>query len=135
MRLRAAARILRPMKANVTALILMLAAPLPVALPGPAFAQEAAEEEEGFDLMQEGAKLLFRGLMAEMEPAITEMGKALQEVEPAMKELLSLIDDLRNYDSPRVLPNGDILIPRRKTAPALPESALPEPEENSEIEL
>lgn len=117
------------MKAPVAALILLLAAHLPL----PAHAQEA--EEEGFDLMQEGAKLLFRGLMAEMEPAITEMGKALQEVEPAMKELLSLIDDLRNYDSPRILPNGDILIPRRQTAPALPESALPEPGENGEIEL
>lgn len=124
------------MKAHITALILMLAVPLPVVLSGPAFAQEAAEEEEeGFDLMQEGAKLLFRGLMAEMEPAITEMGKALQEVEPAMKELLSLIDDLRNYDSPRILPNGDILIPRRQTAPALPEGLLPEPGTNGEIEL
>ena len=123
------------MKAHITALILMLAVPMPVALSGPALAQEAAEEEEGFDLMQEGAKLLFRGLMAEMEPAITEMGKALQEVEPAMKELLSLIDDLRNYDSPRILPNGDILIPRRKTAPALPEGLLPDPAPNGEIEL
>ena len=122
------------MKAHITALILMLAVPLPVVLSGPAFAQEAAEEE-GFDLMQEGAKLLFRGLMAEMEPAITEMGKALQEVEPAMKELLSLIDDLRNYDSPRILPNGDILIPRRETAPALPEGLFPEPGTNGEIEL
>ena len=112
------------MKAHITALILMLAAPLPLT----AHAQEA--EEEGFDLMQEGAKLLFRGLMAEMEPAISEMGKALQEVEPAMKELLSLIDDMRNYDAPHMLPNGDIIIPRRKTAPA-----LPEPGPNGEIDL
>ena len=87
------------------------------------------EEEQGFDLMQEGAKLLFRGLMREMEPAINEMGKALSEMEPALQELMALIDDIRNYDAPRMLENGDILIPRRKDAP----SPLPAPE--GEIEL
>lgn len=124
------------MKTPVTALILMLAIPMVTPMVPPVMAQEAApKEDEGFDLMQEGAKLLFRGLMAEMEPAITEMGKALQDVEPAMKELLSLIDDLRNYDAPRMMPNGDIVIPRRKTAPALPDGLLPEPGANGEIEL
>ncbi len=90
-----------------------------------------AEEEEGFDLMEEGAKLLFRGLMREMEPALNEMGKALSDIEPAMKDLMSLIDDIRNYDAPRVLDNGDILIPRRKGVP--PPMPLPAPE--GEIEL
>lgn len=88
-----------------------------------------AEEEKGFDLMEEGAKLLFRGLMREMEPALNEMGKALTEMEPALKDLMALIDDIRNYDAPRVLDNGDILIPRRKDAP----KPLPQPE--GEIEL
>ena len=91
---------------------------------------EGEGEGDGFDLMEEGAKLLFRGLMSEMEPALNEMGKALQEMEPALQELMALIDDIRNYDAPRVLENGDILIPRRKDAPALP---LPGP--NGEIEL
>ncbi|RGP38891.1 AAA+ family ATPase [Pseudotabrizicola alkalilacus] len=88
-----------------------------------------AEEEKGFDLMQEGAKLLFRGLMREMEPALNEMGKALSEMEPALEKLMVLIDDIRNYDAPRLLDNGDILIPRRKDAP----KPLPIPE--GEIEL
>lgn len=104
------------MKAHLIALLIALAAPAPV------LAQEPAPEEDGFDLMEEGAKLLLRGLMAEMEPAFNEMGNALQEVEPRIKELLSLIDDMRYYDAPYMTPNGDIVIPRRKTAPAPPEA-------------
>ena len=115
---------LTAMKALCRALFLpalLLAAPLASAQAPPA---PQAEEEQGFDLMQEGAQLLFRGLMREMEPALTEMGKALAEMEPALQELMALIDDIRNYEAPRVLDNGDILIPRRKDAP----KPLPPPE-------
>lgn len=110
------------------ALLLCLAFPLPLA------AQDttAPPDDEGFSLMEEGAKLLFRGLMQEMEPAIDGMGEAIQEIEPRMQELLALIDDIRNYEAPQMLENGDILIPRRKT-PDTP--ALPEPGPNGEIEL
>lgn len=111
---------------------LLLAAPLATAQTQPAAPQ--AEEERGIDLMQEGAQLLFRGLMREMEPALTEMGKALAEMEPALQELMALIDDIRNYEAPRVLDNGDILIPRRKDAPKpLPPNSLSSRE--GEIEL
>lgn len=82
--------------------------------------------EEGLDLMEEGAKLLLRGLMSKMEPAIDEMGKALTEVEPAVNELMRMIGDFRNYHAPEMLPNGDIII-RRKTPL--------EPEPQGEIEL
>lgn len=82
-------------------------------------------EAPGVDLMEEGARLLFRGLMREMEPALTEMGKALSEMEPALTELMALIDDIRNYDAPRVLENGDILIPRRPDVP--PRPGTPDP--------
>ena len=103
---------------------LLLPLLLLAALPALAQTPPAAEEERpGFDLMQDGALLLFRGLMREMEPALTEMGKALAEMEPALQELLRLIDDIRNYEAPRVLENGDILIPRRKDAPRLPPPA------------
>ena len=90
---------------------------------------EPTAAEDGFDLMEEGAKLLFRGLMREMEPALNEMGKALAEMEPALKDLMALIDDIRNYDAPRMLENGDILIPRRQDAP----SPLPVPEGDIEL--
>lgn len=122
------------------ALALILAA-------GPAFAQETAPspepEADGFSLMEEGMKLVMRGVMTEMEPALDEMEKALTEMEPHLKELgpkihqlMALIDDIRNYDAPVMLPNGDILI--RRNVPLLPKmepQSDPQPGPNGEIEL
>lgn len=114
-------------------------------LAAPAFAEDIPAvpkaEDEGFSLMEEGMKLIMRGMMNEMQPALDEMGKALEEMEPHLKELgpklqqlLALIDDIKNYDAPVMLPNGDILI--RRTAPLVPRpDALPEPGPNGEIEL
>ncbi|WP_096786567.1 AAA+ family ATPase [Rhodobacter sp. CZR27] len=99
----------------------------------PAQAQETpapdpeADVEEGFSLLNEGAKLLFRGLMDEMEPAIRDMGEAMGELQPALRDLLAKVDDLRNYEAPERLPNGDILIRRKPDAPPLPQNA-PEPD-------
>lgn len=117
----------------------------------PALAQETApapsapveEEENGLSLIEEGAKLLLRGLLTEMEPALDEMGKALDEVGPALeglgeeigpklRQLIAIIDDFKNYDAPVMLPNGDILI--RRNAPLIPEPE-PVPGPNGEIEL
>lgn len=89
----------------------------------PGFAQEATPEpdgdiREGFSLLEEGTKLLLRGLMAEMEPALRELQDALQ--------------DLDAYHPPEVLPNGDIII-RRKIHPA-PEPG-PEIGPEGEVEL
>ncbi|EEW25130.1 hypothetical protein [Rhodobacter ferrooxidans] len=97
----------------------------------PVWAQQvepAPKADEGFSLMEEGAKLLFRGLMDEMEPALDDMAKAMAEAEPVMREMLRLMGDIRNYHAPEMQPNGDILI-RRKT-PA--ELAMPD---GPEIEL
>ena len=87
----------------------------------------AEEVGKGFSLMEEGAKLLFKGLMSEMEPTLDEMGKALSDLEPSLKdlqprllELLALVDDLTNYQAPERLENGDILIRRKPDAPAPP---------------
>ena len=96
----------------------------------PLHAQEVAPEagtetEEGFSLMEEGAKLLLRGLMSEMEPALDSMGEALTELEPALRDLMLMIGDLRNYEAPEKLPNGDIIIRRKISAPlAAPESEI-----------
>ena len=101
----------------------------------PALAEDPPEE--GFSLMEEGAKLILRGLMSEMEPALdemdkalTEMGPMLEELGPKFAELMALIGDIRNFEAPVVLENGDILI-RRKVAPV--PDPLPGP--NGEIEL
>ena len=109
----------------------------------PAFAEDAppVPEDDGFSLMEEGMKLVMRGMMTEMQPALDEMGKALDEMEPHLKELgpklqqfIALIDDIKNYDAPVMLDNGDILI--RRNAPLVPKpDALPQPGPNGEIEL
>ena len=61
-----------------------------------------------------GHHVLLRGLASRMEPALKDMGAAMAEMEPKLREVLALIDDLRNYHAPERLENGDILI-RRKT--------------------
>ncbi len=100
-------------------------------------------DEGGFSLIEEGAKLVLRGLMTEMQPALDEMEKALGEIGPALegfgeevgprlRQLIAIIDDFKNYDAPVMLPNGDILI--RRKAPMVP--VLPgQPGPNGEIEL
>jgi hypothetical protein len=115
----------------------------------PVLAQDAAPapvpEEDGFSLVEEGARMVFRGLITGMQPALDEMGRALDEVGPALQglgeeiqpkiaQLIAMIDDFGNYDAPVMLPNGDILI--RRNAPLLPvPSDEPVPGPNGEIEL
>lgn len=82
----------------------------------------------GSSLLEQGAKILLRGIMAEVDPALDDMAQALHEAEPMLRELMAVVGDIRNYQMPEVLPNGDILI-RRKTAEEL--AATPE----GEIEL
>jgi hypothetical protein len=81
----------------------------------PAAAQEA-DVEEGMDLLSEGTRLLLRGLLAEMEPALRDLRGAL--------------DGLNAYHPPEMLPNGDIII-RRKT----PEEIEATPPDGDEIEI
>lgn len=111
-------------------------------LAAPAFAEDVPTvpkaEDEGFSLMEEGMKLVMRGMMAEMEPALDQMDEAFSKLEPSLQELgpklmslMSMIDDVGNYDFPVMLPNGDILI--RRNVPLVP--VEPEPGPNGEIEL
>lgn len=111
-----------------------------LALPVPALAQDEGEMEEGFSLMEEGARLLFRGLMDEMEPAIDDFAGMAQELEPALDmlasemgpalmELMKTLDSVRYYERPEILPNGDIIIRRSPDAPAF------EPKEAEQIDL
>lgn len=85
--------------------------------PQPDRAPEAAPDstsedqvEQGFGLLQEGTRLMLRGLLDQMQPALRDLGAA--------------IDDLNAYEMPEVLPNGDILI--RRKHPKTPETA-PDP--------
>lgn len=127
------------MKQIITAAIALTLTAAPLA------AQETApgEVDEGFDLMEEGAKLLLRGLLNEMDPAIEELrgladeiGPQMQlfaeEMGPAFAELMAQMDDWTHYAAPEILPNGDIIIRRRQDAPEF----IPQIEDDAgEIEL
>ena len=94
--------------------ILVVAAGLAVS---PVYAQtDDTDLKEGMDLLSEGTKLLLRGLMG--------------EIEPALRELEGTLRDMNAYHPPEVLPNGDIII-RRKT----PLQVEPPVGEDGEVEL
>lgn len=113
-------------------------------LAGPVLAQD----DEGPSLMEEGARLFFRGLMSEMEPAMRDFSEFAEEAGPAMqlflqemgeglKQVIATVDDLRNYQAPEFLPNGDIIIRRKPDAPSWvpPDLRDGEAEPGEEIEL
>ncbi|MCU9847052.1 AAA+ family ATPase [Defluviimonas sp. WL0024] len=89
--------------------------------------------EEGLSLLEEGARIILRSMIGDVEPALkdlhAEMGRALAEMEPAFRDLAAMIGDMRNYHAPEMLPNGDIIIRRKSPA----ERALPEPDGEIEI--
>lgn len=124
------------------ALVAALAVPLSAA------AQDSGED--GFSLMEEGAKLLLRGFAKEMEPAIKDLQRFTDEIEPglrsfvdemgpALAEMMGKIDDITAYHAPEMLPNGDIII--RRKVPLVPEEGPREtpgeevPEPGEEIDL
>jgi hypothetical protein len=65
--------------------------------------------------------------MQEMEPALDDMAKALKELEPMVRQLAELIGDVRYYDPPERLENGDIIIRRKADAPPPPTLPVPDP--------
>jgi hypothetical protein len=121
-----------------------LALILALALPLPAPAEEVApKEEEGPSLMERGARMFFRGLAEEMDPALQslrdlaeEAGPAMQsfmaEMGPALVDLFDTVKDFSAYHPPEILPNGDIILRRKAEEPPLD---MPEPGPNGEVEL
>lgn len=100
----------------VVALALLLGAvPLAAQSTAPPPALPGAEDEP-LDLIERGARLLFRGLWSELGPEFDAMGLTA----PALGDVARLIDDVQHYEVPERLENGDILIRRRPDAPAPP---------------
>ncbi|MCC6305016.1 MAG: hypothetical protein IT545_07445 [Rhodobacteraceae bacterium] len=91
----------------------LLALLLSLALAAPAAAEEGLPAPDGYGeglgLIEEGARLILRRLMADMEPM--------------MRDLAGLIDDLGAYHPPERLPNGDIII--RRKVPLVPPPPAP----------
>jgi len=59
-----------------------------------------------------------------LEGLAEKLGPALDELGPKFEELFAKIGDWSLYEAPEVLPNGDIIIRRKK--PADPEKPAPE---------
>ncbi|MBK5935153.1 hypothetical protein C8N32_10174 [Rhodovulum imhoffii] len=76
---------------------------------------EEGDVNEGLSLLEEGARLFFRGLSDEMEPMLEELAENMQ---PALRRLMELMDDFNAYEMPEKLPNGDILIRRKPGVPS-----------------
>lgn len=114
-------RMIKPALVKAVLLVLALGS-------APALAEDApaapSDLSKGLNLMEQGAMLLFQGLMAEMEPTLDEMNRAMADMEPRLRELLAMIDDIRNYQAPEMLENGDIIIRRKDPLPAAPETDL-----------
>ncbi len=100
-------------------------------------------QENGKSLMEQGAELFFEGLRKEMEPALGELlgladefGPAMQsffeEMGPALAELAGEIQDWSVYETPMILPNGDIII-RKKPTQDPPEDVEPDEEESEGV--
>ncbi|WP_323771401.1 hypothetical protein [Antarctobacter sp.] len=118
------------------ALVLSLLA-APVAAP-----VAAQDQDDGLNLMEEGARLFLRGLMTEMEPALKELDEVTREMQPllrdfavemgpALADLLEKVEDWTVYYPPEMLENGDIIIRRRELlepdAPKLKPVPKPDP--------
>ncbi|WP_375261530.1 hypothetical protein [Palleronia sp.] len=83
----------------------------------PSLAQEpdqdrASDLEEGMDMMSEGARRLLDGLVGEVEPRMRDLADALREFDFDQLN----VDDLSAYHPPERLPNGDIIIRRKRPA-------------------
>lgn len=104
----------------------------------PAFGEDAESgaspsAEEGFSLLEEGARIILRSMMDEVEPALKDFqqdfGAAMDEMGPVLGQLVEMIGDIRNYHAPEMLPNGDIIIRRKSPA----DLAAPQPGDEIEI--
>jgi hypothetical protein len=100
-------------------------------------APETPQDEDGMSLMEEGARLFFRGIMSELDPALRELEGMARELEPAVRDfaremgpaladMLERVEDWNAYHPPEMLPNGDIIL-RRKEPLEEPPAGTEEP--------
>ncbi len=82
-----------------------MAALLAAAIALPAAAQESTDRNKALEEFSKEAEEAFRNL--------------LESLKPGLEELLGRIDELTYYEAPEILPNGDIIIRRKKDAPPL----------------
>lgn len=113
---------------------LLSTAALCVALNAPLSAEEQNPElEEGLGLLDQGVRLMMRGLLEEFDPLVEDaerMGEALLPMlESFQSELSGLMGSIDLYHAPEMLPNGDIIIRRKSEEEVVAE------EENAPIDI
>jgi hypothetical protein len=121
--------------------------PLAVAATLLAFPVVAQDSEDGGSLLDQGANMILRGLLEEVAPPLQELAGIsaevlptfqilAQEMGPAFVDVLGRVDSITNYQSPEILPNGDIVLRRSPDAPAwTPSETDAEPDSAPEPEL
>lgn len=95
---------------------LLALAPLPLA------AQDQPEDEPS--LIERGLMLLMDNMFSAIGPELDQVGEGMSGIVsrlgPALQDLAVLVDDIRNYETPERLENGDIVIRRSPDAPPPP---------------
>ena len=69
----------------------------------------------GLSLMDRGARLLLRGMIAGVEPRLRQL---VDEMGPVLRDMRGALGDLNAYHAPEIQPNGDIII--RRKVPLVP---------------
>ena len=116
------------------ALILAAALSLPVVViaqqwtPPGADQDPAPESDSGDDsgnsVFERGMESFMQNMLKEAEPHLERLGRDLGDtvnsLRPVLGDIGALMDDVKNYQAPERLENGDILIRRRADAPPPP---------------
>ena len=103
-----------------------------------------ADTEPGGDLFERGLENFMQNMLKEAEPHLDKLGRGLGDtvnsLRPVLGDIGTLMDDVKNYQAPERLENGDILIRRRADAPppppvgdALREMLRPAPEDDPRL--
>lgn len=78
----------------------------------------AEQTSEPPSLMERGLELFLEGLVQEIEPALEGMQDFVAQMGPALGDILDQVEDWSVYAPPEILPNGDIIIRRKKDPPS-----------------
>jgi hypothetical protein len=88
----------------------------------PAVAQDVPGEDPG--MFDNGISGFMERFLGEDSPdgndLVDGLAGALDRMGPALRDLAVLVDDIRNYEAPERLENGDIVIRRSPDAPPPP---------------
>ena len=93
---------------------------------------EGTIQDDSGDPIERGMGSLLENLLRDMGPELDQFGQdmsgAFENLTPMLKDLRMQIDDLRNYQAPERLENGDIIIRRKADAPPPPPMGEQEPD-------